>query len=240
MQAPLAMSKQILDSTIYCTGIYLEYGLSSFFDRAKLSYLSLCLAILFHLTRLLLNWRIKHFSFCLAPNRKDLAYDVKRHMTFQCGLKSQRKITKSTNCTFLWISAPIHYSTRILHRKLPRCLELHILPSPLRSRPSISQPLISAMIFSIRFSMNLNCSFSLWPSSTQIYTVDFWGVHSPLLSSSIPLCSQSLIQLCSTTMFTEYPYGLGFLHCDVLYNLQLSAISLTLNAFLLRLMDHIH
>jgi hypothetical protein len=37
MQAPLAMSKQILDSTIYCTGIYLEYGLSSFFDRAKLS-----------------------------------------------------------------------------------------------------------------------------------------------------------------------------------------------------------
>jgi hypothetical protein len=31
MQAPLAMSKQILDSTIYYTGIYLEYGPSPFF-----------------------------------------------------------------------------------------------------------------------------------------------------------------------------------------------------------------
>ena len=137
MQAPLAMSKQILDSIIYCIGIYLEYRLSLFFDRAKLSYLSLCLAILFHLTRLLLNWRIKHFSFCLAPNGKDLAYDVKHHMTFQCGLKSQRKITKSTNCTFLWISAPIHHSTRGSPRKITTYLEFWTLHFPLRSWSSI-------------------------------------------------------------------------------------------------------
>jgi hypothetical protein len=92
---------------------------------------------------------------------------------------SQRKITKSTNCTFLWISASIHYSTRILQRKSPRCLELRIVPSPLKSGPSVSQPSISAMILSIRFSMNLNCSFPLYPTSAQIYTIEFWTVHSP-------------------------------------------------------------
>ena len=59
---------------------------------------------------------------------------------------SQRKITYLTDCTFFAFSASIHDSTRILQWKLPRCLELRILPSPLRSGPSISHPSISALI----------------------------------------------------------------------------------------------